>query len=84
MHTLVQRQPPSDPDLSEAARKTVGAMALPFGFSNAATAYQHALRGKLTDQVTIQLPLAVNMSQNRPIYKSTSTMAARKRSHYHT
>ena len=24
------------------------------------------------------------LSQNRPIYKSTSTMAARKRSHYHT
>ena len=24
------------------------------------------------------------MSQNRPIYKSTSTMAARKRSHCHT
>ena len=35
-------------------------MALPFGFSNTATAYQHALRGKLTDQVTVQLPPTVN------------------------
>ena len=53
LDTLVQRRPPSDPNLSEAARETVGAMALPFGFTNAAAAYQHALRGKLADQVTV-------------------------------
>ena len=51
LDTLVQRRPPSDPDLLEAARETLGVMALPFGFANAATAYQHALRGKFTDQV---------------------------------
>ena len=46
-------------------------MALPFGFTNADAAYQHALWGKLTDQVdstrlladqvAIQLPPAINM-----------------------
>ena len=51
LNTLVQRRPPSDPDLSEGARETTRAMALPFGFSNTAATYQHALRGKLTDQV---------------------------------
>ena len=71
LDTLVQRRPPSNLDLSEAARETAGVTALPFGFTNAAAAYQHALRGKLTDQVdcahlpidqvTIQLPPAVNM-----------------------
>jgi len=30
------------------------------------------------------VPAARMVSQNRPIYKSTSTMAARKRSHCHT
>ena len=71
MDTLVQRRPPSDPDLSEAAQEATGVTALPFGFTNAATAYQHALRGKLTDQVdcahlladqvAVQLPPAINM-----------------------
>jgi len=70
LDTLVQRRPPSDPDLSEAAQETTGVTALPFGFTNAVAAYQHALRGKLTDQVdstclltdqvAIQLPPAVN------------------------
>ena len=46
-------------------------MALPFGFTNAAAAYQDALRGKfadqvgdvhpLADQIANQLPPAVNM-----------------------
>ena len=46
-------------------------MALPFGFSNTTIAYQHALRGKLADQVdysrlladqvAIELPPAINM-----------------------
>ena len=57
LDTLVQRQPPSDPDLSEAAWETPGVTALPFGFANAATAYQHALRGRFTDQVEDILPL---------------------------
>ena len=35
-------------------------MDLPFGFSNIAAAYQHALRGKLVDQIAVQLPPAVN------------------------
>ena len=35
-------------------------MALPFGFSNTVAAYQHALRGKLADQIAVQLPPAVN------------------------
>ena len=35
-------------------------MALPFGFSNTTAAYQHALRGRLADQITIQLPPVVN------------------------
>ena len=50
LDTLVQRRPPSDLDLSEAAQKTPGVVALPFGFTNAAVpAYQHALRGKFVD-----------------------------------
>ena len=60
LDTLVQHRPPSDLDLSKAARETVGVMALPFGFSNAATVHQHSLRGKLADQVAVQLPPAVN------------------------
>ena len=50
---------------------TAGVMTLPFGFTNAAATYQHALRGKLADQVdgahllvdqvAVQLPPAVNM-----------------------
>ena len=53
LDTLVQRRPPSDPDLSEGARETTRAMALPFGFSNTAATYQHALRGKLADQIAV-------------------------------
>ena len=49
LYTLVQHRPPSDPDLLEGAQETTRAMALPLGFSNTATAYQHVLRGKLTD-----------------------------------
>jgi len=33
-------------------------MALPFGFTNAVAAYQHALRGKFADQVGDIYPLA--------------------------
>ena len=44
--------------LSEAARETLGVMALPFGFTNATAAYQHALRGRFTDQVKDAHPLA--------------------------
>ena len=53
LDTLVQRRPPSDPDLSEGARETARAMALPFGFSNTAATYQHALRDRLVDQITV-------------------------------
>ena len=65
--TLVQRRPPSDLDLSEAARGTLGVMTLPFRLTNVAATYQEALQGKFTDQVgdvhplTDQLPPAVNM-----------------------
>ena len=51
LDTLVQRRPPTDPNLSEAARKTLGVAALPFGLTNVATSFQDALRGKFTDQV---------------------------------
>ena len=51
LDTLVQCRPPSDPDLSEVAQETLGVTALPFGFTNVAAAYQHALRGRLADQV---------------------------------
>jgi len=67
LDTLVHRRPPSYPNLSEAARETLGAMALPFGFTNAAAAYQDALRGIFADQVgdvhhpTDQPPPAVHM-----------------------
>ena len=61
LDTLVQRRPPSDLDLSEGAWETARAMALPFGFSNTAAAYQHALRGKLADQIADQLSPTVNM-----------------------
>ena len=54
---LVQHRPPSDPDLSEAARETTGVTTLPFGFTNIAATYQDALRGKFADQVTdVQRP----------------------------
>ena len=42
LDTLVQRRPPSDPNLSEAARKTLGVAALPFGLTNVAATYQDA------------------------------------------
>ena len=67
LDTLVQRRPPSDPDLSEAARKALGVAALPFRLANVAATYQDALRGKLIDQVgdihplTNQLSPTVNM-----------------------
>ena len=51
LDTLVQHRPPSDPNLSEAAQKTLGVAALPFGLTNVATSFQDALRGKFTDQV---------------------------------
>ena len=57
LDTLVQRRPSSDTNLPEAAQKTLGVAALPFGFTNAAAAYQHALRGRLSDQVEDVHPL---------------------------
>ena len=51
LDTLVQRRPSSDTDLPEAAQKTPGVAALPFGLTNIATTFQDALRGKFTDQV---------------------------------
>ena len=51
LDTLVQRRPPFDLDLSEAAWKTLGVVALPFGLTNIAATYQNALRGKFADQV---------------------------------
>ena len=58
LDTLVQHQPPSEPDLSEAAQKTPGVAALPFGFTNVAASYQHALWGRFADQVEDVHPLA--------------------------
>ena len=49
LDTPVQRRSPSDPDLPEAARKTPGVVALPFGLTNITATYQDALRGKFTD-----------------------------------
>ena len=49
LDTFVQRRPPSDSDLSKAARQTPRATALPFGLANTAATYQDALRGKFTD-----------------------------------
>ena len=57
LDTLVQRRPPSDPDLSESARETPGVTALPFGFTNVAAAYQHALRGRFANKVEDVHPL---------------------------
>ena len=58
LDTLVQRRPPSDPDLSESARETPGVTALPFGFTNVAAAYQHALRDRFADQLEDIHPIA--------------------------
>ena len=58
LDTLVQRRPPSDLDLSEAAQKTPGVAALPFGLTNVAATFQDALRGKFADQVRDVHPLA--------------------------
>ena len=44
LDTLVQRRPPSDLDLSEAAWETLGVMALPFGLTNIAATYQDAFK----------------------------------------
>ena len=57
LDTLVQHRPPSDLDLSEAARKTLGVVALPFRLTNIAVTYQDALRGKFADQVEDAHPL---------------------------
>ena len=64
--TLVQRRPPSDLDLSEAAQETPGVTALPFGFINTAATYQDALRGKFTDQVGDVHPLADQIIDQPP------------------
>jgi len=66
LDTLVQRRPPSDPDLSEVPRKTLGIAALPFGFTNVAVTYQDALRGKFADQVGDVHPLADQITDQPP------------------
>ena len=58
LDTLVQRQPPSNPDLSKTAQKILGVLALPFGLTNIVVTYQDALRGKFADQVGDVHPLA--------------------------
>ena len=65
LDTLVQRRPPFDPNPSEAARKTPGVVALPFGLTNVAATFQDALRAKFADQVGDVHPLA-NQSVNQP------------------
>ena len=67
LDTLVQRRPPSDPDLSEAAHKTSRVVALPFELINVAAAYQDALRGKFTDQVGDVHPLADQIVDQPPL-----------------
>ena len=49
LDTFIQRRPPSDPDLPEVARQTLGVMALPFELTNVAATYQDALKGKFAD-----------------------------------
>ena len=49
--TLVQRRPPFDPNLSEAARETLRVTALPFGLTNVTATCQDALWGKFADQI---------------------------------
>ena len=39
LDTLIQRRPPSDPNMSEVARQTPGVAALPFGLTNAVATY---------------------------------------------
>ena len=58
LDTLIQRRPPSGPDLSKAAWQTPGVTALLFGLTNIAATYQDALRGKFADQVGVVHPLA--------------------------
>jgi len=58
LDTLVQHRPPSDLDLSEASRNTLGVAALPFRLTNIIVTFQDALRGKFTDQVGDVHPLA--------------------------
>ena len=66
LDTLVQHRPPSDPDLSEAARKTPGVAALPFRLTNVAATYQDALRGKFADQVGDAHPLTDQFADQPP------------------
>ena len=66
LDTLVQHRPPSDPNLLEAARKTPGVAALPFGLTNVATTYQDAVRAKFTDQVEDILSLTDQIADQPP------------------
>jgi len=66
LDTLVQRRPPTDPILSEAARQTTEVTALPFGLANITATYQDALRGKFTDQVEDIHPLAEQIADQVP------------------
>ena len=61
LDTLIQRRPPSDPDLSEAARETPGVTAPPSGVADAPVADQAKGVRPLADQIADQPPPAVNM-----------------------
>ena len=47
LDTLVQCRPPSDLDLSEAARETLWVTALPFGFTNVAAHLPRCPKGQI-------------------------------------
>ena len=66
LDTFVQRRPPSDQVLSEAAQQTPGVTALPFRLANTAATYQDALRGKFADQVEDIHPLADQIADQLP------------------
>ena len=66
LDTFVQRRPPSDLDLSEAAWETPRVAALPFGLTNIVVTFQDALRGKFADQVGDVHPLADQIADQPP------------------
>ena len=61
LDTLIQRRPPSDPDLSGAARETPGVTAPLSGVTDALVADQAKGVRPLADQIADQPPPAVNM-----------------------
>ena len=78
-HQLAPREPRSEPTEAERLRTELAQV---IAERNAA---QHRLEQvtQERDQETLEVQ-RLTVSQNRPIYKNTSTMTIRKRSHCHT